>query len=166
MSDFQKYKADLTKRLKRAQKVAVEDHKIGGLSVRSIDPEAISWFRENWENHSQRIAEWDWSHSDHRPDKGVNVAIWHEDMLCGLASGELTANAVRLDFVEAFPGTNPLKGSIIPIALTVCDAYANLTDREHLRVAGVSEDLVSIYERFGFEVESKRGNVHVMRRKD
>jgi hypothetical protein len=164
--DFQKHKAELTKRLKRAYKVAIEDHQIEGLSVRAIDPEAIAWFRENWQFHSKRIPDWDWAHSDFRPDKGVNIAIWHGDFLCGFASGALTGNSVRLDFVEAFPGRNPLKGRIIPIALTVCDAYADLCGREQLRITGVTEELVPIYERFGFEVESERRNVHVMRRKE
>lgn len=146
--------------------MAVEDHKIDGLRVAAIDPAAIAWFREHWQDHPGRLAGWDWSHSDFRPDKGVNMAIWLGDELCGFASGELASNSVRLDFIEGFPGRHALKGKIIPIALTVCDAYADQMDREHLRITGVSAELVPIYERFGFEVESAHENVHVMKRKE
>jgi hypothetical protein len=163
--DYGQYLRDLARRLRRAREIAQQEHYVDGLAVGAITFAAIASFKGNWQHHPQRRTSWDWAGDNHRPETGWNAAIWLGGSLCGLASGQLTKRAVRLDYIERLPGENPLKGRAIPIALTVIDAYAELTGRSELRVNDVSSELISIYGRFGFELAPKQGRVHVMHRK-
>jgi hypothetical protein len=165
VQDYGQYLRDLSRRLRDAREIARTEHNLDGLAITAITFGAIGWFQSHWEQHPHRRTSWDWAGDDHRPETGWNAAIWLGETLCGLASGQLTRNAVRLDYIERFPGENPLKGRTIPIALTVIDAYAGLTDRTELRINDVESRLIPIYERFGFELAPERGRVHVMVRK-
>lgn len=143
----------------------MEAHQIDGLSVQTIDQTAIDWFREHWQNDPDRRVDWDGDWNSGGAGGDFTIAVWRDGTLCGLASGELTKNAVRLDFVEGLPSQNPLKGAVVPIVLTVMNAYAHLTGRQYLRLNEVSPGLIDVYTRFGFELASAHGRVHVMQRK-
>ena len=155
----------LARRLARANQIAIEEHQIAGLSVRTIDQTAIDWFQEHWRDRPGRRRTWDGDWNSPRSEDDFTIAIWLADTLCGLAAGQLTKRAVRLEFIERLPGDNPLKGAVIPIVLTVMDNYAHLTDREELRLNDVATGLIPKYERFGFKLVSGRQGVHVMQRK-
>lgn len=165
MQDYGQYLRDLGRRLREAREIARNEHHVDGLGVTAITFASIAWFKTNWEHHAQRLTSWDWAGDNHRPETGWNAAVWLGDTLCGLASGQLTKHAVRLDYIERFPGNNPLKGRVVPIALTVIDAYATLTDRTELRINDVAEVMIPFYEQFGFELAPTHGRVHVMHRK-
>jgi len=91
--------------------------------------------------------------------------MWHEEQLCGLASGRISpSKAVRLDWIERFPGDNPLRGHVIPTALTCADAYRILIGSSELRLYDVADHLIPVYREFGFQLVPQSGNAQVMRR--
>lgn len=164
MGEF--WQEEYAARLRRALALASERWSfIDGLECRPICPEALNQFDSNWRDRSDRIADWNWRDPDLRAAKGINVAIWHQDMVCGLASGKLTnSKAVRLDYIEGRPGSHPLRGDVIPIVLTCADAYRIEIGSKELRLYRVIDELVPVYEQFGFELDSDDQRVHVMRR--
>lgn len=166
MSEFWLVQQQYATRLRRALELAAEKWSfIEGLEIKPICPEALNQFDADWRGHSDRIADWNWRDSDMRVPKGINLAVWRGGTLCGLASGKLTnSKAVRLDWIEGRPGGHPLKGDIIPIVLTCADAYRIEIGSKELRLYRVIEDLIPVYEEFGFELVSEDQRVHVMRK--
>jgi len=166
VQDYRKVQEQYALRLRRALELAAERWPIDGLRLNPIDPAALAAFQDGWREHWARMTDWDWAEAEHRTPKGFNVAIWHNDELCGLASGKLTGSkALRLDYLEGRPGGHPLKGQIIPLVLTCADAYRILTGSKELKLYDVWEPLVPVYKDHGFELAPESGRVHVMRRK-
>lgn len=166
MDDFRQVQNRYAERLRTALSEATRRLAISGLEIRPIDPDALNSFRDHWRGHANRVPDWDWTSSDFREPKGINLAIWYGETLCGLASGKLTnSKVVRIDYVEGSPNPHPLKGKIIPIVLTCGEAYRILVGSKELRLYRVIQPLIPVYEKYGFELAPEYDRVHVMRRK-
>lgn len=165
MGDFRQIAAEYSVRLAKAHKVATERLGLPDVTLGPIDVSACSAFDAHWRAHPDRLVNWDWTAPNHRRPKGLNVAVWHGNNLCGLASGRLTASrAVRVDYIEGYPEQHALKGIIIPAVLTCAEAYRIVIGARELKLYDVHPPLIPVYGKFGFELLSEDGKVHVMRK--
>lgn len=124
-----------------------------------------------WEASGLRVVHWDWTQaaSDYRkrPNR-FELAIWSSDgILCGLALGRCSPGAqyASIEYVEAAPGDHPLKGRVIPAALSALAIYAEVIEKTEIRLIEPTEALIPIYEQYGFALESPPGQRQYMSRR-
>lgn len=76
----------------------------------------------------------------------LELAIWWERELIGLAIATVLADVVLLRFVEGHPGAQaPLKGQRMPIVLDTVIEYAQRIGRSEIRLKPNNEELRNYY---------------------
>lgn len=137
-----------------------------GTRLTPIDREATEAWRRQWRPISHRSPPeggWDWPtivEGQSNEVKAFDLAIWHNDQLCGLAIGRFTNASLRLDAIEGRPSNDhPLKGAILALALETAANAAQLGGRPELRLMEPAEGLIETYvSTFGFRVEHSRND--------
>lgn len=91
--------------------------------------------------------------------KRFEVAIWHDERLCGLALGKpskgTSHNAIYL--MEGSPIKHPLNALITRIVIEVGTAYAMALGKEYLRLVDPLEKMIKVYtKRYGFEFKTAK----------
>lgn len=134
------------------------------LSAKQLLPDELQSIELRPIGKEELIAHLEWVSSPHtfdwaliatykfRKHHSFDFAIWHNDVLCGLccASSEY-ADDVDIEYLQgnSDPG-HPLKGEIIPTAVTVLRAYAAVLDANNIVVQNALEGAVQAYRRAGF----------------
>lgn len=76
----------------------------------------------------------------------LEIAIWWQRQLVGLAIATVMGNIMLLRFVEGRPGPDaPLKGQRVPVVLDVVIEYAQLIGRPEIRLKPNNEQLRNYY---------------------
>ena len=113
-----------------------------------IGPEALDIAHYDWAVHPNRRCQWPWRKmiADFRRAEPARfeVAIWTDDILCGLAIGRTRADHCRMDYLEASPTPHPLKGRIVPIAAGAAIAYATALGKKELRLVDPLPEVVHL----------------------
>lgn len=106
---------------------------------------------------------WDWAELrkqyyfkkfKYREQYRIDIAIWTEQELCGLALGGIDKNNAYLaiDYIEGSPIEHSLKGYILDIVLTIIYRYATIYHISELRLNEPVDGLISLYKSKGFEI--------------
>lgn len=132
-----------------------------GLRLAGIDEAALAtaatWVRD------ERIVHWDWARLiEPRRGPALDLAIWHEATLCGLAFGEPGEGWLELGYVEARPRPHPLAGGIADIVFAVLETQAALLGIPETRVRRPFGDLYPRYMRRGYRrVAIEAGTIYL-----
>ncbi len=121
------------------------------LSLRGIDAAALTAARA-WLG-PKRVADWDWQDATKRPKPNrYELALWHEDWLCGLAYGPATSRMVAIEYFEGDPDpTHPLKRRVTDLAIATLETQMFIAQAVEARLLGPRPALVSFYKEFGYE---------------
>ena len=117
-----------------------------------------------------RLAAWDGRAVTKRNREArFELAIWHEEQLCGLAlgpvEGVLGMGRACVEYIEGAPPPHALQGKIIPLVLVTVEELARIMGLTEIRLLGVVSALVPVYEGFGFEnVASRPGISYLSKR--
>lgn len=135
------------------------------LRIADIDTEALSEWKRTWlGKHPSGAGGWHWpSLVDHLPRRAaiLPMAIWHGGDLCGLALGRASRrrlnrsrHTVTLTHVERRPEPPdvPLRGHILALAIGVTQHYGVAVGARWLRLRNPDHNLLSRYQRLGFEI--------------
>ncbi len=99
------------------------DWRTPGLHLDAITHEALRAVR-GW-RRPPRVVDWDWVRIVKRKTGAdLDLAVWHEDILCALAYGQAKAEWLEIGWLEGNPYGHPLRGQIIDLALAVLDTQA------------------------------------------
>lgn len=143
------------------------------IDVRSIDDSAFAAIKEDWCRFDRRLPiEWEdevvptlrKSHP-----RALDMAIWREGMLCGLAAVRLSdaKTWLSLSFLEGHPNAgHPLKNKIGPTVVAAMDIYATLIEQHDakgrkpaLRIMRPLPNSVDRYRELGYsEGQTGKGN--------
>lgn len=111
---------------------------------------------------------WDWveifrRHND--PDR-LDIAIWSQNRLSGLALCLTSGTCVEIRFLEGDPREDcPLKGHRTLIVLECAANYAQARGKTELRIQPVNSDLETLYKDvYEFSLETPRGQAHYYRK--
>ncbi|MGG6760233.1 UNVERIFIED_CONTAM: hypothetical protein ITH83_25335, partial [Salmonella enterica subsp. enterica serovar Weltevreden] len=91
-----------------------------------------------------------------RSCKRFDVAVWGEDVLCGLSVGKLTRGkkTVRMDYLEACPTAHPLEKRITMIVVAVALSVAKKVGAQHVAIFNPIKDkeekVLKHYQSYGF----------------
>jgi hypothetical protein len=88
----------------------------------------------------------------------LDAAIWSAGLLCGLAIGKPSKGKrhVSIYFLEgARHSPNPLKGSVLTIALLLANEYAKALGARYVRLMSPVEGLIPTYQTLGFRYVPK-----------
>ncbi|HDN26744.1 MAG TPA: hypothetical protein ENG03_06540, partial [Thioploca sp.] len=96
------------------------------IRLTSIDNNALKYWQKIWQPHNHRYPPeggWDWRNEILRqtlPNR-FEVAIWHEEILCGLAMGKPSVGSSHLAIylMEGSPLKHPLNALVTRIVLEV-----------------------------------------------
>jgi hypothetical protein len=126
------------------------------IKLEGITASAIS-VAKTWSSYQSRAVNWDWGFGyqaySRRYPKRFELATWYGSVLAGLALGRPSymGSHLRLDFVEALPEKNPLKGRIVPIAISVAELYGAIIGASQLRIIDpIHTNLIDYYTSFGY----------------
>lgn len=105
-----------------------------------------------------RTVDWPWTsgyrHYSFQNPRRFELAIWYEDTLCSLSLGRPSpaGTRLRLEFIEARPQENPLKGRTMAIVLSTAEVYAGLLGADEVRLIDpLDSKLIDYYATFGYE---------------
>ncbi|XLZ71755.1 hypothetical protein ABT364_07235 [Massilia sp. SR12] len=89
----------------------------------------------------------------------VELAIWLDDTLCGLALGRISDRRVvaTIHLLEGNPVANPLSGRVIPIASRFLEVLAITVGCREAAIDSPVPGLVHRYRAMGFTKEVTRG---------
>ncbi|WP_095126949.1 N-acetyltransferase [Pseudomonas sp. Irchel s3h14] len=99
---------------------------------------------------------------DHIPDwkrkdaKGLDLAIWYEQNLCGLcyATPRRSAICLKVILLQGDPDkSHPLRGLIAPIAILAADFYARMLGCREIEIQDPDPNVVFYYLELGFEFD-------------
>jgi hypothetical protein len=112
-------------------------------------------YRQQWESHSDRRYAWPWAGivAGIRRDEPsrFEVAVWSNDVLCGLAIGRTRMDYCRVDYLEASPNPDhPLKGRVAVVAAGAAIAYATTLGKNEVRLMNPLPAVVPHYLALGF----------------
>ncbi|HHL1850178.1 TPA: hypothetical protein ACQ283_005380, partial [Klebsiella pneumoniae] len=133
----------------------------GALRLTTIDDNAIRAWKSQWKGRSRKHAHgaWDWQNlasKRARSCKRFDVAVWGEDVLCGLSVGKLTRGkkTVRMDYLEACPTAHPLEKRITMIVVAVALSVAKKVGAQHVAIFNPIKDkeekVLKHYQSYGF----------------
>ena len=95
----------------------------------------------------------------------LELAIWCDERLCGLALATLSGVAVRVEFMEREPAADcPIMGGMIPLVLESAGLYAQELGRKELRLHSVREGLKQLYIEGGFVEVLARGQAPYLKK--
>jgi len=105
---------------------------------------------------------WDWVKElkkFRRRPRRVELAIWCEQQLCGLALGRISDRCIvaTIHLIEANPDDHPLKGKIIPVATRYLEVLATSLKAREISIEQPIPDLIEYYKSIGFDHEIKKG---------
>lgn len=105
---------------------------------------------------------WDWEkiwHQGCKRSRRVELAIWVEQKLCGLALGRVSKNCVvaTIHYLESNPQSNPLKGNIAPIAIRYVEALGIMHGCTQSSIEQPAPGLVEFYKGLGYLNETTKG---------
>ncbi|KHD04971.1 hypothetical protein PN36_23660 [Candidatus Thiomargarita nelsonii] len=136
------------------------------IRLSSIDDKALKYWQEIWLPHNYRYPPdggWDWQEKrtnvKRTTPERFEVAIWHNEILCGLALGKpskgTSHNAIYL--MEGSPIKHPLNALITRIVMEVGIVYANDLGKKHLMLVDPLEKMIKVYtKRYGFEFRTAK----------
>lgn len=128
----------------------------------TITATALDTWRRHWTGHLSRLSAWPWDamltdYRRHHPSR-FELAVWSGDALCGLALGRTGTAYCSIEYLEGSPvAGHPLKGQVIPAALTALRAYAAVLGKREMRLLEPLAPLVPAYEARGFSLVEPRG---------
>lgn len=156
-------------RLKAMMLVEPEVQQMTGLNVglKDIDSNAIQ-AAESWRSGYAEVDRathepgWDWAKQlkkFRRRPRRVELAIWVDEHLCGLALGRISDRCIvaTIHFLEGNPIDNPLQGKVIPIATRYLEVLALGLGCKEASVELPLPDLISVYKEMGFVREVTKG---------
>lgn len=126
-----------------------------------IGPEALA-AAALWE---RRKVNWDWGdlvRKLRRRPRRLELAIWVDPTLCGLAIGKVSDRRViaRIDRLERSPQATQLVGLIGEIATSYLDVLGTLVGCQESVIASPAPELVDFYKELGYTKEMiKRGKL-------
>ncbi len=100
--------------------------------------------------------EWDWvsfwDHYRRTNPRMLDVSLYYSSLVAGLALASPNKNKtyIGLDFIQAAPRNNPLKGKVFPCIVLAMRRYAGLLDASVLRVLNPLPSVVDYYGSQGF----------------
>lgn len=99
---------------------------------------------------------------DHIPDwkrkdaKGLDLAIWYGQNLCGLcyATPRRSALCLKVVLLQSDPyRSHPLRGLIAPIAILAADFYARMLGCREIEIQAPDPNVVFYYRDLGFDFD-------------
>lgn len=87
--------------------------------------------------------------------KHFEAALWHGDVMCGLAVGKASSGraALNIRLLEGNPApAHPLRGLVAPFLLIAADRHARALGRRQLRLVEPLPEALPIYRRLGFQL--------------
>ena len=97
-----------------------------------------------------------------RRPKRIEVALWHDKLVCGLAVGRVSDKRViaTIHFVESLPVANPLKGKVVPFLARFLEAVSVNLGCETVSIEQPATELIPYYSFLGFtRIVKKSGRV-------
>lgn len=94
-----------------------------------------------------------------RRPRRVELAIWYDDELCGIACGRVSNKRVvaSIHYLESNPRAHPLRGSVAAIASRFLDTMALLAGCNETSIQNPVEPLIGFYKDLGYVRETVRG---------
>jgi hypothetical protein len=89
--------------------------------------------------------------------KGLDLALWHAEQLCGLCYATPRRSRLRIKVVllEGQPNTShPLKGRVARLMLLAVGVYATMLGCEVIQIESPEPGVVSYYQRLGFQFDA------------
>ena len=122
-----------------------------------IDTTALAAAR-TWPLANRHVT-WDWTGIVKRRESGrLEVAIWWDRRLCGLAYGQMRGGALCLSRLEADPDpVHPLKGRIVDIGIAILETQALILGIPETRLESPDPGLVERYRGLGYEWLVEKG---------
>lgn len=125
-----------------------------------------------WVADAKRRVDWPWgegyrNYAFSHPNR-FELATWYGNTLAGLSLGRpsYAGTRLRLEFIEANPSNNPLKGRIVPITISVAELYANIIGASELRIIDpIDKRLIEYYSSFGYRYctgRSEKNQTHYL----
>ena len=110
-----------------------------------------------WSGFPTRQVDWEWitgypTYRFRHPNR-FELALWYGSTLASLAIGKTSPGKtlVRLDFLEARPSNNPLKGRTTPIVASTMELYARVLGAVEIRIIDpINDNVRRYYESLGF----------------
>lgn len=128
-----------------------------GVRFETISPQALA-IADTWDSAPDRRVLWYWEGGyevfKFRYPKRFEVALWEKGELTGLSLGRPTyaSGSLRLDFIEARPGSRGEKTPVFPEIEAAYMIYAKLLNAKQIRIMKpINEAVRSYYARFGYE---------------
>lgn len=133
------------------------------LRLTSINLAALNAARP-W--RSAQAVGWEWpAVVKRRRTNRFDLAIWHGEILCGLAYGPADAAWVAIGFLQGNPDPfHPLRGRVILIALAVLETQVLAADAAEARLLKPLPELVTLYEARGYRRMADRTDLDYLRK--
>ena len=153
------YQGAVRRAIREAQELVCE---FGAAELTGIDITALRQ-RAEWNGQP-----WDWAaelNSLANDPRRFSLAIWHENVLCGLVAGKVSRSGkhVSVTLVEGNPDEkHPLKGAILKIAMLFGVALCEEHGANELRFVEPLTEVVPLYEGYGFSLETSQNGVPYM----
>ena len=129
---------------------------------------AAEAYRAQWEPQVRHVdGDFDWPESfrKYREPGNLEMCIWVDQRLCGIALATMSGQAVRIEFMEREPDDAcPLAGGMMALVLDAASQYAQRLGRRELRLHSVRLGLVSLYKAIGFVEVSPKGETPYLKR--
>ena len=137
------------------------------IKLTRIDSTTLRNWSETWRLNNPREPPnggWDWIvkkqyRDQHYPAaRWFEVAVWHQNDLCGLSLGHLSRDSSHLviHYLEGSPlVTHPLKGYVLKIILETGLEYAKLVGKRYLILKDPVTGLIDTYQKLGFNFKQK-----------
>ncbi len=131
--------------------------RLGTITAVALDTCAMQWT-----GHPARVVAWSWgvmvlNHRRRHPSR-FELALWSGGTLCGLALGRAGNTHCSMEYLEGSPAIgHPLKGQVIPAALTALAAYAAVLGKAEMRLVEPFEPLLPLYKARGFLLVEPKG---------
>ena len=143
----------------------------GNIKLTEISQRALIYSKA-WAADINRKVDWPWaegykSYAFRYPNR-FELATWYGSALVGLSLGRpsYAGTRLRLEFIEANPSSNPLKGRIVPITISAAELYANIIGASELRIIDpIDKKLIEYYSSFGYRYcdgHSERNQKHYL----
>jgi hypothetical protein len=135
-----------------------------------IDEIALASWRTTWNRaHPFGYGAWDWEDLVRpvwRRPSGFHVAIWSQDLLCGLAAGRASKrrpsgrrHTLSVHFLEGNPDPgHPLKGYVAYLAIACAHAYGAALGVSTLRLVNPLAGVRKLYSGLGFSIAGNGGD--------
>lgn len=128
-----------------------------------------AWRERYPESRADHIPGWSWRKEVKRfrtRPRRVEVALWHDVTLCGLALGRISDRSViaTIHLVESNPSGNPLAGSVVPFIIRFLQTLAVSLGCKEVSIEQPAEGLVDYYAEIGFAKRVTKGQ-RVVRQK-